>query len=674
MKTFATKEKRPAPAARKARPYVHHPMGPVQRAQQAAMREILRPDEVQAKPDIGENDGKFEQEIDHAAANLPVSAISGMPPGGPGCAPALQRSETEEPEEELQRQPEEEEEEPVQAKLMQRQPDNEEKEEPVQAMLIQRQIADRRGVRPSRFGYAGSEAKAQQRETRRILRSTGAQARLTVGQPNDKYEQEADRVADQVMAMPDPKLQRLPENDEEEEPLQAKFKVGEMLQRMCSGCEEETARRQPEEDEDEGLQAKANRGETPTVTSGLESRINGIKGGGQPLNAEARSFFEPRFGSDFSDVRLHTDSQAAESARTINARAFTLGRNIVFGAGEYSSDTPSVNKLLAHELVHTLQQGGEYGYRLSRVPTEGGVQDGRYTFTRNCGWIDWSHAGPGIGSDLIARVRAASDAIRSAGTSATPQTGQFTSTAMSSRVPHVGTVLSSAAIDVRLLRALSSDEVLAAALSIFKKLSIVFETQQQWTQLIGRSSFSQEDLPSNLVGFYRGARGFSQADINGFCGSFDVAGSLAEYERDHDFEANRTFSPIGATGPWPAELSTINESGATALYEIRTISARQGTDAYRFCPMYRVEGLIGETDLFILSVGGTRFTTADNLRVAPTYRARPGTSGRYGHVNFIEVEPYSQPDIFTFNQHGISWPIYLPEPVLICLDSSGNPV
>ena len=364
MKTFAANEKRSAPAASRSHHYVHHPMGPVQQGQQAAMRKILQPNEVQVKPDISEYDGKFEQEVDQFASDLPVSAISGIPPpGGPGGAPPLQRSDNEEPEKKLQRQPEEEEEEPIQAKLIQRQPDNEE-EEPVQTKRIQRQMADMRGIRPSRFGYVGPEVKAQQAKLRRILRSTGAQAKLTVGQPNDKYEQEADRVADQVMAMPDPKLQRQPENEEdeetlqtkplddqitplvqrqeespeeEEEPVQAKFKDGEMIQRMCPGCEEGTAQRQPEEDEgkeEEELQAKSKPGGNPTVTPSLEARINGLKGGGQPLNPATRAFFEPRFGYDFSHVRMHTDITAAYTAKSINAKAFTMGGDVVFGSGE----------------------------------------------------------------------------------------------------------------------------------------------------------------------------------------------------------------------------------------------------------------------------------------------------------------------------------------------------
>jgi hypothetical protein len=74
------------------------------------------------------------------------------------------------------------------------------------------------------------------------------------------------------------------------------------------------------------------------------------------LSGPERSFFEPRFGADFSNVRVHNDTQAANVARSVNARAFTYGHNVVFGAGEYSSDTFSGRKLLAHELTHVVQQ------------------------------------------------------------------------------------------------------------------------------------------------------------------------------------------------------------------------------------------------------------------------------------------------------------------------------
>jgi hypothetical protein len=77
---------------------------------------------------------------------------------------------------------------------------------------------------------------------------------------------------------------------------------------------------------------------------------------GQPLDAATRAFVESRFGRDFSQVRAHTDAVAAESALALNARAYTVGRDIVFGAGQYGIATDVGRRLLAHELAHTLQQ------------------------------------------------------------------------------------------------------------------------------------------------------------------------------------------------------------------------------------------------------------------------------------------------------------------------------
>lgn len=81
-----------------------------------------------------------------------------------------------------------------------------------------------------------------------------------------------------------------------------------------------------------------------------------LRSPGQPLDPATRAFFDPRFGHDFSRVRLHTDATAAESAREMNARAYTVGREVVFGAGRYSPGTGAGRGLLAHELVHVVQQ------------------------------------------------------------------------------------------------------------------------------------------------------------------------------------------------------------------------------------------------------------------------------------------------------------------------------
>jgi Domain of unknown function (DUF4157)/Domain of unknown function (DUF4347)/Effector protein len=87
----------------------------------------------------------------------------------------------------------------------------------------------------------------------------------------------------------------------------------------------------------------------PIVDEVLRSR-------GQPLDAETRAFFEPRFGHDFSRVRVHTDARAAESAQSINALAYTVGGDLVFGVGQYAPETSAGRRLVAHELAHVIQQ------------------------------------------------------------------------------------------------------------------------------------------------------------------------------------------------------------------------------------------------------------------------------------------------------------------------------
>jgi hypothetical protein len=96
--------------------------------------------------------------------------------------------------------------------------------------------------------------------------------------------------------------------------------------------------------------------QTQEVTPDLEARIQGPRGGGQPLDPATRAFMEPRFGHDFSQVRIHTGSRAAKTAQALNARAFTVGRDIVFGAGQYALGASAGQRLLAHELTHVVQQ------------------------------------------------------------------------------------------------------------------------------------------------------------------------------------------------------------------------------------------------------------------------------------------------------------------------------
>ena len=206
------------------------------------------------------------------------------------------------------------------------------------------------------------------------------QAQLKISQPGDKYEQEADRVAEQVVNSPGtmtsqstaisgntqgPSMQRMPEMEEGKNELK---KPDEMsvpaISRMPEGEEDKELKKKPaegkaeEEDMAPTLQTKPAAQASPSVKPSVANNINRMQGGGTRLPKPVRAYFEPRMGTDFSQVWVHADAHAADTAKSINAKAFTVGRNIAFGAGEYSPDTISGRKLLAHELTHVVQQSG----------------------------------------------------------------------------------------------------------------------------------------------------------------------------------------------------------------------------------------------------------------------------------------------------------------------------
>ena len=201
------------------------------------------------------------------------------------------------------------------------------------------------------------------------------QAKLRIGQPNDKYEQEADRVADKVLRMPEPQVQRQvePEEEEQEETLQPKPLVSQItplvqVQRQEEPEEEEeelqakplaekiTTLVQRQVEEEEPIMTKGISGSTHQIRNDLHMRLNLSRGEGQTLSEAERSFMESRFGVDFSGVRIHTDSTAIQLSRELNAEAFTHGRDIYFGAGRYNPRTSSGKRFLAHELTHVVQQ------------------------------------------------------------------------------------------------------------------------------------------------------------------------------------------------------------------------------------------------------------------------------------------------------------------------------
>lgn len=155
-------------------------------------------------------------------------------------------------------------------------------------------------------------------------RGTRVQPRLPVSHPGDRYEQEADRVAAQVIS-----TGRHADADQ---------LVTEAKPQAIS------IQRKPETDDNTGV----------SISEDFQPSL----GSGQPLDPSTREFFQSRLGNDLNDVRIHTGAEAAMSAESINARAYTSGRDVVFASGEYQPDTEAGRELLAHELTHTIQQQG----------------------------------------------------------------------------------------------------------------------------------------------------------------------------------------------------------------------------------------------------------------------------------------------------------------------------
>jgi len=172
------------------------------------------------------------------------------------------------------------------------------------------------------------------------------QPKLTVSQPNDPYEREADQIADRVMRMPAPQSINTT--------LSYSSVDSRNVQRKCASCDEEEKR----------LQRKEQGADSPTAVAPIVHES--LNSSGQPLDPGTRSFMEECFGHDFGQVRVHSDARASDAARAVRARAYATGGDIVFGSGEYAPATAEGKRLLAHELAHVVQQR-EGGASVTRV-------------------------------------------------------------------------------------------------------------------------------------------------------------------------------------------------------------------------------------------------------------------------------------------------------------------
>ncbi|MFD1163839.1 eCIS core domain-containing protein [Hwangdonia seohaensis] len=207
------------------------------------------------------------------------------------------------------------------------------------------------------------------------------QPKLNIGKPNDKYEKEADQVADKVVNKtsmygkspffsPLTTIQKKDiQKQEDTESIQEKpiaetitpvvqletAEEEETIQEKCHNCEDTDTIQKSENDEEENVQAKAEK--RTNSFANLGSRIQQNRGKGKPLDKPILSKMQHGFGADFSGVKIHTDSQSVAMNRDLGARAFTNKNDIFFNEGEFNPQSKDGQTLLAHELTHTIQQG-----------------------------------------------------------------------------------------------------------------------------------------------------------------------------------------------------------------------------------------------------------------------------------------------------------------------------
>jgi hypothetical protein len=174
----------------------------------------------------------------------------------------------------------------------------------------------------------------------RLVARRELQTKLEVGRPGDPFEREADRVAEEVAA-PAHRIMRQPEIQ-----LDTKSSV----QRCPGGCGPIPC----DHGEDESPLLQPNRESARGSDITLDS--NPITGAGQPLSPATRTFFESRLGRDLGGVRIHSDQPAGTTATSLNALAYTVGHDIAFAPGRFQPATAEGKRLLAHELVHVVQQ------------------------------------------------------------------------------------------------------------------------------------------------------------------------------------------------------------------------------------------------------------------------------------------------------------------------------
>jgi len=205
-----------------------------------------------------------------------------------------------------------------------------------------------------------TEQKASSKKNNSTFFKAAIQKKLSIGSANDSYEMEADRVADQVMKM--------------SEPSPHIAHTGALIQKKGTHYEPQM---QPLAETITPLIQRSSTENGGMASDHIESQINSSKGGGSSMDSGTQSFMENRFGADFSNVKIHTGSEAVQMSRDLNAQAFAVGNDIYFNEGKYNPASDNGKHLLAHELTHTIQQGGEIGRKVQRYRDSGAFNFGK---------------------------------------------------------------------------------------------------------------------------------------------------------------------------------------------------------------------------------------------------------------------------------------------------------
>jgi Domain of unknown function (DUF4157) len=209
----------------------------------------------------------------------------------------------------------------------------------------------------------------------------GIQTKLKISEPGDMYEQEADRVADEVMRMPATESHRTELKEGNGEiawsneissqitPFIQRQSVPEIEEDVEKTLLDNSGEEEDIEPDETGMPKRENG--AASLNSEYTSNIHIPRGSGHPLTKDGRDFMEQRFGLDFSRVRVHTNAEAEKSSQELQARAYTIGENIYFNRDQYAPSSIEGRKLLAHELTHVVQQSAWSDQNLQRKSSKG---------------------------------------------------------------------------------------------------------------------------------------------------------------------------------------------------------------------------------------------------------------------------------------------------------------